>query len=109
MNVARAVARGAALLLTAALVAACSETAPDDAVSRGRNTYVALCTSCHGPDPAQPGPVGPPVKGASRELLEAKLLRGAYPPGYTPKRPTALMPPMPQLANSIDDLAAYLK
>lgn len=101
--------RGAALLLAAALLGACSESPPDDASARGRNVYLALCTSCHGNDPAQPGPVGPPVKGASQALLEAKMLRGQYPEGYTPKRPTALMPPMPQLANSIADLAAYLR
>jgi mono/diheme cytochrome c family protein len=103
------VARRAALLLAATVLGACSESSTDDAVSRGRNSYLALCTSCHGPDPAQPGPVGPPVKGASRELLESKVLRGQYPPGYTPKRPTAVMPPMPQLSNAIPDLAAYLK
>ena len=33
------------------------------------------------------GSVGPAVAGASRELIEAKVLRGEYPPGYTPKRP----------------------
>ena len=102
------VTRAAALLLAAIVLAACSETSTGDAVSRGRNTYLALCTSCHGPDPAQPGPVGPPIKGVSREVLEAKLLRGEYPPGYTPKRPTAVMPPMPQLSNATPDLLAYL-
>jgi hypothetical protein len=49
------------------------------------------------------------VRGASRELLEARILRGAYPPGYTPKRPSAIMQPMPHLAGSLDDLAAFLK
>jgi hypothetical protein len=49
------------------------------------------------------------VKGASRDVLEAKVLRGAYPPGYQPKRPTAVMPPQPQLAGDVDALAAYLK
>jgi hypothetical protein len=52
--------------------------------------------------------VGPPVKGASRALLEARLLHAGYPPGYTPKRSSAVMPAMPQLAASIPDLAAYL-
>lgn len=76
---------------------------------RGRQVYVAQCTSCHSSDPAQNGPLGPAVKGSSRELLEARLLRGAYPPGYTPKRPSAVMQPMPHLAGSVDDLAAYLR
>jgi hypothetical protein len=53
--------------------------------------------------------VGPPIKGSSRELLEAKLLRGGYPPGYRPKRPTAVMPAQSQLAAEIPALAAYLQ
>ena len=76
---------------------------------RGRQVYVANCTSCHATDPAQNGPLGPAVQGSSRELLEARILHGSYPPGYTPKRPSAIMQPMPQLAGSLDDLAAFLK
>jgi mono/diheme cytochrome c family protein len=76
---------------------------------RGRQVYVAQCTACHGPDPAQNGPLGPAVKGASRELLEARILHGAYPPGYTPKRTSAIMQPLPHLAGSLDDLAAFLR
>jgi hypothetical protein len=53
--------------------------------------------------------VGPAVKGASRELLEAKVTRGEYPQGYSPKRPTKVMPPQPALAPDIPSLAAYLK
>jgi mono/diheme cytochrome c family protein len=75
---------------------------------RGRQIYLAQCTACHNSDPAQAGPVGPPVKGSSRQLLEAKLLRGSYPPGYTPKRPTALMPPQPAVAPEIGALAEFL-
>jgi hypothetical protein len=41
-------------------------------------------------------------------VLEAKVLRGTYPPGYTPRRDTKLMPAMPQLESSISDLAAFL-
>jgi hypothetical protein len=36
------------------------------------------------------------------------VLRGTYPPGYMPKRTTAVMPPQPQLAPEIDALAPYL-
>jgi mono/diheme cytochrome c family protein len=79
-----------------------------DAAARGQTVYLAQCTACHATNPTQAGPVGPPVKGASRELLEARLLRGGYPPGYTPRRGSALMQPMPQLASSIPDLAAFL-
>ena len=49
------------------------------------------------------------MRGSSRELIEARVVRGAYPPGYTPKRPSAIMQPMPSLAGSVDDLAAYLR
>jgi hypothetical protein len=60
-------------------------------------------------DPTLPGPLGPEVKGSPRDLIEARVLRAEYPVGYTPKRPTTLMQPLPQLAGNIDDLAAYLK
>jgi mono/diheme cytochrome c family protein len=76
---------------------------------RGRSVYLAQCVSCHGLDPAQAGPIGPPVKGASHELLEAKIVRGAYPPGYAPKRPTAVMPPLPAVASDVPALAEYLR
>lgn len=91
-------------------VAGCGEgPALNEAAARGQTVYLTQCsTACHATNPAQAGPLGPPVKGASRELLEAKVLRGTYPPGYTPTRGSALMPPMPQLASSIPDLAAFL-
>jgi mono/diheme cytochrome c family protein len=76
---------------------------------RGRQVYQASCTSCHAGDPGRDGPVGPAVKGASRELLEARVVKGTYPPGYRPKRSSAVMQPMPQLAPNIDDLAAFLR
>jgi mono/diheme cytochrome c family protein len=95
--------------LAGCLAAGCGAGPGDDeAASRGRVLYLAQCTACHATNPGQAGPVGPPITGSSRELIEAKVLRGAYPPGYTPKRPSALMPPMPQLASSIADLAAFL-
>ena len=97
-------------LALAAAVAGCSgqaELSPE--AERGRQAYLTQCTSCHSSDPAQNGPLGPAVKGSTRELLEARLLRGAYPAGYTPKRPSAVMQPMPHLAASLDDLAAYLR
>ena len=100
----------AGLALVAAL-AGCSgqSSSLSPEAERGRQVFASQCTSCHSSDPAKDGPIGPVVKGASRELLEARLLRGAYPPGYTPKRPSAVMQPMPQLAASLDDLAAYLR
>ena len=87
----------------------CGEPAKDPVAERGRQVYLAQCTSCHAMDPAQAGAVGPPVKGSSKELLEARVLRGTYPPGYTPKRPSTVMPPQPHLANDVPALAAYLQ
>lgn len=103
--------RGRALLAAGAAslaLAGCERATLGPEVERGRQVYVSQCTACHAFDAAQPGPVGPEVKGASRELLEAKIVRGTYPPGYNPKRPTAVMPPQPALGPEIDALAAYL-
>jgi hypothetical protein len=54
------------------------------------------------------GTLGPAIAGSSRELLVARVLRGDYPAGYTPKRSSKVMPPMPFLQNEIDALHAYL-
>ncbi len=77
--------------------------------ARGQQVWLANCIACHNLDPTRDGNVGPAVKGASPALLEAKVLRGEYPAGYTPKRPTKVMPPRPDLAPAISDLAAYLR
>jgi mono/diheme cytochrome c family protein len=92
-------------------LAGCSDTGspPSPAAERGRQVYLAQCTACHNPDPAQAGPLGPPLKGTAREVVEAKVVTGAYPPGYVPKRPTSLMPPQPALAPEILALAEFLK
>jgi mono/diheme cytochrome c family protein len=95
--------------LAAALVGGCGDGGGDELATRGRQVYLAQCIQCHNANPALDGPVGPAVKGASRELLEAKVLRGEYPAGYRPKRPTRVMPPQPTLAPDIPALAAYLK
>lgn len=117
------------LALGAALVLACSDaqapappppapavpapapapTAPgESSVERGRQVYLSVCTACHNADPSRDGAVGPANAGASRELLEAKLLRGSYPPGHVPKRPSQVMPRFEHLAGSVGDLAAFL-
>jgi mono/diheme cytochrome c family protein len=103
--------RGAGPVLLALTVAAsgCSESGLSPSAERGRQVYLAHCIACHNTDPAQPGPVGPPLKGAPRELLEAKTLKGTYPPGYTPKRPTQIMTPIPAVAPDIAALADYLR
>lgn len=79
------------------------------AEQRGEQIYRNVCTTCHGITPDRAGVLGPAVAGASRELLEAKLLRGEYPPGYQPQRATKTMPPLPHLRDHIGDLAAYLQ
>ena len=93
----------------AVLLGACSDGGGDALAGRGKQVYLAQCIQCHNANPAIAGPVGPPVKGSPRELLEAKVLRGEYPPGYAPKRPTKVMPPQPGLAPDVRALAAYLK
>ncbi len=90
------------------LLGACGQDG-DDPVARGKQVYLTECTACHNSDPSKDGPVGPAVKGSSLELLEARILRAGYPPGYTPKRNTSLMPPPPNVATKISDLAAFLR
>ena len=116
----RAVAHG---LLAAALFGlACSERSSSSAGSdakldpgraaareRGRKIYENVCIACHNGDPTQPGSLGPEVAGASLELLEARVLRAEYPPGYTPLRPSHAMPKYEYLNDRIGDLAAYLQ
>lgn len=102
--------RRALLAAVAALaLAGCGQQKLSPEAERGRSVYNSQCTACHAFDPSQPGPVGPEIKGASRALLEAKVLRGRYPPGYKPKRPTSVMPPQPQVAGDVPALAAYLQ
>ncbi len=81
----------------------------ETAAHRGERIYENVCTVCHAADPSRDGAVGPAIAGASRELLEAKLLHGSYPAGYTPKRESALMPKLPHLKDYTADLAAYLQ
>lgn len=103
------VLRPTLLALTLAL-AGCGDDGGGNALAdRGRQIYFSQCTTCHGPDPSANGPVGPAIKGASKDLLEAKVVKGAYPPGYKPKRPTQVMPPQPQLAQDVPALAEFLK
>jgi mono/diheme cytochrome c family protein len=90
-------------------LAACNTEKLSPEAERGRQVYLGSCTACHNADPGSPGPVGPEIKGSSQELLEAKLLRGTYPSGYKPRRPTSVMPPQPQFEKDIPALAAYLK
>jgi mono/diheme cytochrome c family protein len=95
-----------------ALALACSAEETSDPASalakRGEQVYLANCTACHALDPAQAGPVGPPVAGSSLALLEAKVLRNEYPPGYTPQRDTKAMIPLVHLAPDLPAVAEFL-
>ena len=101
--------RAAGYLLLAASVGLGACAGDGSPAGRGRQVYLAQCTACHNSDPSKNGPLGPAIKGSSRELLEARVLRGVYPPGYKPKRGTAIMQPMPQLVSALDYLASFLK
>ncbi len=99
--------RRAGLLAATLALLACGP-GSDDPAARGRLVYSANCIACHHVDPSLEGPLGPAIVGSSRELIEARLVRGSYPEGYTPKRDSALMQPLPYLAEEVDALAAYL-
>jgi hypothetical protein len=59
-------------------------------------------------DPTKDGALGPAVSGASRALIEARVLHSEYPDGYAPKRPTRVMIPLPHLEPRLAELVAYL-
>jgi len=85
------------------------ESAAISDLQRGRAVYLANCIACHNNDPAKDGPIGPAIKGSTKELLEARVLRNGYPPNYRPKRSTKAMPQFPFLESEIPYLAAYLR
>jgi len=95
-----------------AAVFACSDANEGTGVSplaaQGERVYQNVCIACHHGDPNEDGSLGPAVAGASAELLDARVVRGEYPPGYTPKRPGEVMPRFEYLADQIPALAAYL-
>ena len=81
--------------------------APDR--ERGRVVYKDNCIACHNSDTSKDGPLGPALKGSSRELLAYRVPSQGYPPGYTPKRNTQIMPAFPSLKTEIPYLAEYLR
>ena len=81
----------------------------EELVEAGRSVYLGNCIACHNLDPKQDGALGPAVSGASLELLEARLLRGGYPEGYTPKRTSRVMVPLPHLKPVLPELAVFLE
>lgn len=89
-----------------------TEAAPEDPqatlLKRGKLVYETNCISCHNRDPKQRGGVGPDVWGSSLELLEARVIHGRYPEGYTPKQTSGAMAAMPFLKNDLAALHAHL-
>lgn len=104
-----------ALLLLAMALSSCSNESEKSGVAqdpdwqRGRAVYAANCIACHNNDPSKDGPIGPAIKGSSKELLQARVLSTSYPPGYKPKRETRVMPQFPFLKDDIPYLTAYLR
>lgn len=82
--------------------------AKQELIARGKTTYMANCIACHNLNPKLPGGTGPDVHGSSLELLEARVLRASYPPGYKPKRDTGVMPEFEDLKDEIPALHAFL-
>jgi len=81
---------------------------PAALAARGKAVYQSNCTACHNADPNVDGPLGPAIKGSSKDLIEARVIHGQYPAGYKPKRMTSLMAVMPYLQADIPALYEYL-
>jgi hypothetical protein len=75
---------------------------------RGAVIYRTNCIACHNANPNLPGSLGPAIAGSPRDLVAARVLHGAYPVGYVPKRHTHIMRPLPWLGPHIGDLTAFL-
>lgn len=84
-----------------------SDTA-DPKAQAGHGLYLANCIACHNTNPALDGSLGPAIKGSSLELLQARVLRGEYPIGYTPKRKTSVMIKLPLTEENVAAIHAYL-
>lgn len=80
----------------------------DELVSRGKAIYIGNCISCHNVDPKKDGAIGPNLLGSSLELIQQRVLKAQYPPGYKPKRETTQMVALPHLEKEIPALHAYL-
>ena len=98
--------------IAASALLACGEKDADPQAAlaaRGGVVYDTNCTACHAREPGQKGPVGPAIAGASLELLQHKVLRNEYPPGYVPKRDTKAMVPLVHLEKELPALHAFLQ
>lgn len=114
---AKSIRQHTCLIASVLLVLACTKkspeatqvsTGPEAFRAQGKQVYMANCIACHNSNPALDGAVGPAIQGSSADLIRTKVLRGEYPEGYSPKRKTKLMAPLPHLESSIEKLAVYL-
>lgn len=96
------------LLITLALQACTSKETLSPLAQKGKTVYLSSCIACHNVNPRVAGALGPDIAGSSLELIRSKVLENKYPAGYTPKRNTKQMVPMPQHQNDIDALFEYL-
>lgn len=76
-------------------------------VEEGAKIFKTTCAACHGIKGQ--GASAPQNNDASLELLKAKVLTGAYPKGYKPKRNTKIMPKFPHLKDKIESIYKYLQ
>ena len=114
------VRRGASLLAGAfalacalQLFSACGKKAAsvpdaDPKVTAGRAIFLSHCIACHNVNPALDGSLGPAIKGSALELVQARVLRGEYPPGYAPKRQTHIMVKLPLTEDDVANVHAFL-
>lgn len=102
---------GAALLCAVAVEGwnACNKQGGGDPlVARGHILYATNCTACHNSDPTKDGSLGPAIKGSAIELVQARVLRGEYPAGYSPKRQTHIMQKLPLTEDDVKAIHAFL-
>ena len=70
-------------------------------------SWLGQCVACHNPRSRPGRHAGTGGEGRLARAAGSAGGRGEYPPGYQPKRPHQVMPPRPDLASSVPDLAAY--
>jgi mono/diheme cytochrome c family protein len=98
-----------ALILSLSSLSGCKREADTrSAADKGRTLYSLHCMTCHNVNPAKDGSLGPGLQAPSLELLQARIQRGEYPAGYTPKRSTRIMQKLPLTDEEVRSLHAYL-
>jgi mono/diheme cytochrome c family protein len=80
----------------------------DPEVAAGRSLFMSHCIACHNTDPSRDGSLGPAIKGSALELVQARVMRGEYPPGYTPKRTTHIMVKLPLTEEDVAKIHKFL-